>query len=107
MGPEKVGLAAGADGFRRSKPHPEQLHHTADGECDCRIEIFGFRLNVSGRGRNESVNSRCHHRPPLVDDLIEDRRGSKVRVLPPRGETAKGDSRLWRVESFTFDETGA
>lgn len=34
------------------------------------------------------------------------RRGSKVRVLPPRGETAKGDSRLWRVESFTFDETG-
>ena len=35
------------------------------------------------------------------------RRGSKVRVLPPRGETAKGDTRLWRVESFTFDETGA
>jgi len=35
------------------------------------------------------------------------RRGSKVRVLPPRGETAKGDARLWRVESFTFDETGA
>lgn len=34
------------------------------------------------------------------------RRGSKVRVLPPRGETAKGDSRLWRVESFTSDETG-
>ncbi|BDZ37633.1 site-specific DNA-methyltransferase [Microbacterium suwonense] len=35
------------------------------------------------------------------------RRGSKVRVLPPRGETAKGDARLWRVESFTSDETGA
>lgn len=35
------------------------------------------------------------------------RRGSKVRVLPPRGATAKGDSRLWRVESFTSDETGA
>lgn len=35
------------------------------------------------------------------------RRGAKVRVLPPRGETTKGDSRLWRVESFTFDETGA
>lgn len=35
------------------------------------------------------------------------RRGSKVRVLPHRGETAKGDSRLWRVEAFTFDETGA
>lgn len=35
------------------------------------------------------------------------RRGSKVRVLPPRGETSKGDSRLWRVESFTSDESGA
>ncbi|WP_282828030.1 site-specific DNA-methyltransferase [Gulosibacter sediminis] len=35
------------------------------------------------------------------------RRGSKVRVLPPRGETTKSDSRLWHVESFTFDETGA
>ncbi|WP_125107306.1 site-specific DNA-methyltransferase [Gulosibacter massiliensis] len=35
------------------------------------------------------------------------RRGSKVRVLPPRGEIAKRNSRLWRVESFTFDETGA
>lgn len=35
------------------------------------------------------------------------RRGAKVRVLPPRGKTAKGDSRLWRVESFTSDETGA
>lgn len=35
------------------------------------------------------------------------RRGSKVRVLPPRGETARGNSRLWRVESFTTDESGA
>lgn len=34
------------------------------------------------------------------------RRGSKVRVLPPRGETTKGDSRLWRVESFTSDDSG-
>ncbi len=35
------------------------------------------------------------------------RRGSKVRVLPPRGETARGNSRLWSVESFTTDESGA
>lgn len=35
------------------------------------------------------------------------RRGAKVRVLPPRGETSKGDSRLWRVDSFTSDATGA
>lgn len=28
------------------------------------------------------------------------RRGDKVRVLPPRGETKAGDQRLWRVEKF-------
>lgn len=34
------------------------------------------------------------------------RRGAKVRVLPPRGETAKGDPRLWRVESLESDLSG-
>lgn len=48
------------------------------------------------------------HQPEAVELPGQQvRRGSKVRVLPPRGESAKGDSRLWRVESFTFDETGA
>lgn len=28
------------------------------------------------------------------------RRGAKVRVLQPRGETTKGDSRMWRVDSI-------
>lgn len=28
------------------------------------------------------------------------RKGSKVRVLPPRGDTTRGDRRLWRVESL-------
>ena len=28
------------------------------------------------------------------------RRGDKVRVLPPRGSTAKGDQRLWQVKSI-------
>lgn len=28
------------------------------------------------------------------------RKGDKVRVLPPRGETKKGDQRLWRVTGF-------
>lgn len=32
------------------------------------------------------------------------RKGSKVRVLPPRGETARGDRRLWRVESIARGE---
>lgn len=32
------------------------------------------------------------------------RKGSKVRVLPPRGDTSRGDQRLWRVESITNGE---
>lgn len=32
------------------------------------------------------------------------RKGSKVRVLPPRGDTSRGDQRLWRVESITSGE---
>ncbi|MDY7529226.1 MULTISPECIES: site-specific DNA-methyltransferase [unclassified Cryobacterium] len=31
------------------------------------------------------------------------RKTSKVRVLPPRGSTARGDQRLWRVESISGD----
>lgn len=34
------------------------------------------------------------------------RRGAKVRVLQPRGETTKGDSRMWRVDSIESDLTG-
>lgn len=29
------------------------------------------------------------------------RKGDKVRVLPPRGETKKGDQRLWKVRGFS------
>lgn len=32
------------------------------------------------------------------------RRTSKVRVLPPRGDTVKGDQRLWRVESLDVED---
>lgn len=34
------------------------------------------------------------------------RRGAKVRVLQPRGETSKGDSRLWRVDSIESNFAG-
>lgn len=38
------------------------------------------------------------HRPESVELPGRDvRRGDKVHVLPPRGSTAKGDQRLWRV----------
>jgi adenine-specific DNA-methyltransferase len=41
------------------------------------------------------------HRPEAVElpqRLV--RRGDKVRVLPPRGSTAKGDPRLWLVKKI-------
>ena len=48
-----------------------------------------FGLNFE-RNRTESVE--LPNRPV--------RRGDKVRVLPPRGSTAKGDQRLWKVLGF-------
>lgn len=41
------------------------------------------------------------HRPESVELPGRPiRRGDKVRVLPPRGSTAKGDQRLWKVLGF-------
>lgn len=41
------------------------------------------------------------HRPESVELPGRPvRKGDKVRVLPPRGSTAKGDQRLWRVLGF-------
>lgn len=38
------------------------------------------------------------HRPEVVElPLRPVRKGDKVRVLPPRGTTKKGDQRLWKV----------
>ena len=42
------------------------------------------------------------HRPESVELPGRPvRKGDKVRVLPPRGETKKGDPRLWRVRSLS------
>lgn len=41
------------------------------------------------------------HRPEAVElPQRPTRRGDKVRVLPPRGETKKGDQRLWLVKKI-------
>ena len=41
------------------------------------------------------------HRPEAVElPQRPVRRGDKVRVLPPRGSTAKGDQRLWLVKAI-------
>ena len=34
------------------------------------------------------------------------RKGDKVRILPPRGSTAKGDQRIWKVTGFEASESG-
>ena len=45
------------------------------------------------------------HQPEAVElPGQKARRGSKVRILPPRGEVQKGDQRLWVVESVAQDE---
>lgn len=42
------------------------------------------------------------HRPESVELPGRPvRKGDKVRVLPPRGETTKGDQRLWKVRSLS------
>lgn len=42
------------------------------------------------------------HRPESVELPGRPvRKGDKVRVLPPRGETGKGDQRLWKVKSLS------
>jgi adenine-specific DNA-methyltransferase len=42
------------------------------------------------------------HRPEAVElPQRPVRRGDKVRVLPPRGSTAKGDQRLWKVKAIS------
>jgi len=45
------------------------------------------------------------HRPESVELPGRPiRKGDKVRVLPPRGSTAKGDQRLWKVLGFERDK---
>src|SRR3954470_17075615 len=48
------------------------------------------------------------HRPEAVELPPRPvRRGDKVRVLPPRGSTAKGDQRLWLVRAIHKDKKTA
>ncbi|MCC6686321.1 MAG: site-specific DNA-methyltransferase [Fimbriimonadaceae bacterium] len=42
------------------------------------------------------------HRPEAVELYNRPiRKGDKVRILPPRGSTKKGDQRLWKVKGFS------
>ncbi|WP_240312291.1 hypothetical protein [Vibrio parahaemolyticus] len=45
------------------------------------------------------------HRPESVElPQRPVRKGDKVHVLPPRGETSKGDQRIWIVKRFEVVE---
>ena len=47
------------------------------------------------------------HRPEAVElPQRRVRKGDKVRVLPPRGSTEKGETRLWQVERIVKDGDG-
>lgn len=47
------------------------------------------------------------HRPEAVElPQRPIRKGDKVRVLPPRGSTKKGDQRLWQIKAFHKTDTG-
>ena len=47
------------------------------------------------------------HRPEAVElPQRPIRKGDKVRVLPPRGSTKKGDQRLWQVKAIRKAGTG-
>ena len=56
----------------------------------------------------KALSSRLHfglnferHRPEAVElPLRKIRKGDKVRILPPRGSTKKGDQRLWFVKNI-------
>lgn len=56
----------------------------------------------------KALSSRLHfglnferHRPEAVElPLRKIRKGDKVRILPPRGTTKKGDQSLWRVKDI-------
>ncbi|MDR1427766.1 MAG: site-specific DNA-methyltransferase, partial [Bifidobacteriaceae bacterium] len=78
------------DLIRQAKAKDPQLG--ADLEAEFRV--------LSGR-RPFGLNFE-RHRPEAVELPNRPiRRGDKVRVLPPRGETGRGDQRIWRVQSMS------
>lgn len=77
------------DLIRKAKAEDPQLGADLEREFRALSSRLSFGLNFE-RHRPEAVE--LPNRPV--------RKGDKVRVLPPRGETKKGDQRLWEVKAI-------
>ncbi|WP_205753626.1 restriction endonuclease subunit M [Arthrobacter ruber] len=80
------------DLLRAAKQLDPQLGKDLESEIQPLQERLPFELNFE-RHAPEAVELAGH----------KIRKGSKVRVLPPRGSTIAGDKRLWRVEALQGD----
>lgn len=63
------------------------------GDLDREFKILSSRLPFG-------LNFERHSPEAVELPLRPIRKGDKVRVLPPRGETKKGDQRLWQVQAI-------
>ncbi len=77
------------DLIQKAKAEDPQLGADLEREFRALSSRLSFGLNFE-RHKPEAVE--LPNRPV--------RKGDKVRVLPPRGETKKGDQRLWRVKAI-------
>ncbi|MCP5017689.1 MAG: site-specific DNA-methyltransferase [Ketobacter sp.] len=77
------------DLIRKAKAEDPQLGADLEREFRALSSRLSFGLNFE------------RHKPEAVELPSRPvRKGDKVRVLPPRGETKKGDLRLWRVKAI-------
>src|SRR5699024_2176748 len=80
------------DLLRAAKQLDPQLGEDLEAEIRPLQERLPFGLNFE-RHAPEAVELAGH----------KIRKGSKVRILPPRGSALQGDERLWRVKTIVGD----
>ncbi len=81
------------DLIRKAKAEDSQFGADLEREFRALSSRLSFGLNFE------------RHKPEAVElPKRPVRRGDKVRVLPPRGSTTKGDQRLWQVKAIRKDK---
>jgi len=89
LAPEGTPVSRLTELIAKAKGEDQQLGADLEREFRALSSRLSFGLNFE------------RHRPEAVElPQRPVRRGDKVRVLPPRGETKKGDQRLWRVKKI-------